>query len=156
MIMDVEVDGGKITKPIFPNGVISNDNRRIFVLNGEHKRIWRAENPNGHIGVCLKIDGGLITSTNQNKCDGGLLLDDNRLYLVEFKGRDYEHAVEQLKETKKYFKNNYSEYDFDFYARIVGKSFPKSSTARQKAIKVLGNNFGKKYKIFENQGHETI
>ena len=155
--MNVKKDGGKITNPVFPNdAVLSNDNRSVFTLRGEHRRSWSTENPSRKVGVCLKIDGGLIKSTKQNKCDGGLLLDDNRLYLVEFKGKDYVHAVEQLKETKKYFENNYSKYNFDFYARIVGKSFPKSSTARQTAIRALEKYFGKKYKIFENQGNETI
>ena len=84
------------------------------------------------------------------------MLDDNRSFLVEFKGKDYEHAVEQLKATKRYFEDNYSEYEFKFFARIVGKSFPKTSTTRQTAIRVLEKSFGKNYKIFENQGKETI
>lgn len=155
--MDVKKDGGKITEPAFPNeAVLSNDNRRFFTLKGEHKRSWTAENQNEHIGLCLKIDGGLIASTGQNKCDAGLLLDDNRTFLVEFKGKDYEHAVEQLKATKKYFEDNYSKFDLKFFARIVGKSFPKTSTTRQTAIRVLEKSFGKNYKIFENHGKETI
>ena len=155
--MDVKNNGGKITEPAFPtDAVLSNDNRRIFTLKGEHRRSWTAENPGSHVGICLKIDGGLIKSTKQNKCDGGLLLDDNRSFLVEFKGKDYEHAVEQLKATKRYFEDNYSEYEFKFFARIVGKSFPKTSTTRQTAIRVLEKSFGKNYKIFENQGKETI
>lgn len=155
--MDVKKDGGKITEPAFPNeAVLSNDNRRIFTLRGEHRRSWTAENPGYHVGICLKIDGGLIKSTKQNKCDGGLLLDDNRSFLVEFKGKDYEHAVEQLKATKKYFEDNYSKFDLKFFARIVGKSCPKASTARQNAIRALVKSFGKNYKIFENQGKETI
>lgn len=155
--MDVKKDGEIITNPVFPDdAVLSNDNRRIFTLKGEHRRSWAAENPTGYVGVCLKIDGGLIKSTKQNKCDGGLLLDDNRSFLVEFKGKNYEHAVEQLKATKKYFEDNYSDFDFNFFARIVGKSFPKSSTMRQTAIRALKKSFGKNYKIFENQGKETI
>lgn len=156
--MRVRNDGKKITDPVFPNDAVqSNDNRSNFTLEGEHRRSWTAENPDKRIGLRLKIDGGLIVSTKQNKCDAGLLLDDDRFFLVEFKGKDYKHAAEQLGETKKYFQREYSSFDFKFRARIVGKSFPKASTSRQTTIRVLEKNFGKNnYKIFENQGKEII
>jgi hypothetical protein len=156
--MSVRNDGKKITAPEFPsNAVESNDIRSNFTLNGEHNRSWTAENPGKRIGLRLKIDGGLIVSTKQNKCDAGLLLDDDRFFLVEFKGTDYKHAAEQLGETKKYFQREYSSFDFKFQARIVGKSFPKASTSRQAATRYLENNFGKNnYKLYENKGREII
>jgi hypothetical protein len=156
--MSVRNDGKKITAPEFPSKAVeSNDNRSNFTLNGEHNRSWTAENPGKRIGLRLKIDGGLIVSTKQNKCDAGLLLDDDRFFLVEFKGKDCKHAAEQLCETKKYFESEYSSFDFKFQARIVGKSFPKASTSRQAATRYLENNFGKNnYKFFENQGKEII
>ncbi|MBR6658526.1 MAG: hypothetical protein IKL19_00450 [Paludibacteraceae bacterium] len=156
--MRVRNDGKKITDPVFPNDAVqSNDNRSNFTLEGEHRRSWTAENPDKRIGLRLKIDGGLIVSTKQNKCDAGLLLDDDRFFLVEFKGKDYKHAAEQLGETKKYFQREYSSFDFKFRARIVGKSFPKASTSRQAATRYLENNFGKNnYKFYEKQGKEII
>lgn len=155
--MDIQNDGVIITIPAFPaDAVLSNDQRNFFVLKGEHKRSWTAENTNKHIGICLKIDGVLIANDQQNKCDCGLLLDDNRLYLVEFKGIDYKTAVIQLIETKKYFLSNYEDYDLAFHARIVGKSFPKATTELQKAKIDLKNNFGKNFKLFENKGSEKI
>lgn len=155
--MDVQNNGIKITDPAFSTDVeLSNDTRKFFALKGEHKRSWTAENPNKHIGVCLKIDGALITTTQQNKCDGGLLLDDNRLYLVELKGDDYKTAVIQLIETKKYFLSNYSDYDLAFHARIVGRSFPKATTELQKAKKDLKKNFGNNFALFENKRSEKI
>lgn len=156
--MNVRSDGKTITTPVFPTDAIqSNDNRSNFTLEGEHRRSWTAENPDKRIGLRLKIDGGLIVSTKQNKCDAGLLLDDDRFFLVEFKGKDYKHAAEQLGETKKYFQREYSSFDFKFRARIVGKSFPKASTSRQAATRYLENNFGKNnYKFYEKQGKEII
>lgn len=156
--MRVRNDGKKITDPVFPNDAVqSNDNRSNFTLEGEHRRSWTAENPDKRIGLRLKIDGGLIVSTGQNKCDAGLLLDDDRFFLVEFKGKDYKHAAEQLGETKKYFQREYSSFDFKFRARIVGKSFPKALTSRQAATRYLENNFGKNnYKFYEKQGKEII
>ncbi|MBR3981270.1 MAG: hypothetical protein IKJ98_08930 [Bacteroidales bacterium] len=157
--MDVQNNGKQIIAPTFQkNAELSNDIRKFFALKGEHKRKWTAENADNHIGICLKIDGALIT-TQQNKCDGGLLLDDNRLYLVEFKGKAYKDAVNQLIETVEFFKtnSNYSGYDFIFHARIVGKSFPRASTELQKAKVDLRNYFGeKKYQLYEQEGNETI
>ena len=64
-MMDVQNNGIKITDPAFSTDVeLSNDTRKFFALKGEHKRSWTAENPNMHIGVCLKIDGALITTTH--------------------------------------------------------------------------------------------
>ncbi len=155
--MDVQFSSGKITAPRFgANAELSNDARKSFVLRGEHNRKWTAENPNNRIGICLKIDGGLIANSNQSTCDGGLLLNDNSLYLVEFKGKAYDDAANQLAETKKYFKNNYGKYNLIYYARIVGKSFPKASTELQKAKRDLKNNFGNNFRLFENEGKETI
>ena len=156
--MDVQNNGKQIIAPTFlANAELSNDIRKFFVLKGEHKRKWTAENPDKHIGICLKIDGELITD-QQNKCDCGLLLDDNRLYLVEFKGKDYKTAVNQLIETMKYFKTNpnFSIYKFLFHARIVGASFPKASTELQKAKKLLREIFCGQYNFFENEGEERI
>lgn len=157
--MNVQNNGKKITDPTFPANVeLSNDNRSNFALKGEHKRSWTANNPDKHIGTCLKIDGALIATTEQNKCDGGLLLDDNRLYLVEFKGNNYETAVTQLVETKKYFERNYADYNLIFYARIVGRSFPKATTELQNAKRELNKkkNFGQNYRLFECKGVEKI
>ena len=148
--MDVQNNGIKITAPTFSIDVeLSNDTRASFVLKGEHKRKWTAHNPNKHIGICLKIDGALISNDQQNKCDCGLLLDDNRLYLVEFKGKAYKTAVSQLVETKKFFLSNYADYDWTFHARIVGKSFPKASTELQNAKLHLKSNFRENYQLFE-------
>lgn len=155
--MDVQNNGTQITAPTFSSDVsLSNDIRKSFVLRGEHKRKWTANNPNNHIGVCLKIDGGLIKDNQENKCDASLLLDDNRLFLVEFKGKGYDDAVNQLITTKKFFQDNYPDYDLLFHARIVGKSFPKASTELQKAKKSLKMNFKDNYRMFENIGEERI
>lgn len=155
--MDVQNNGKKITAPTFTADVeLSNDKRKFFVLKGEHQRKWTAENPNNHIGICLKIDGTLIAVNQANKCDGGLLLDDSRLFLVEFKGQGYNDAVNQLIQTRAFFMKNYADYDLIFHARIVGKAFPKASTELQKAKRDLRNSFGSNWKLFESIGSETI
>jgi hypothetical protein len=154
--MDVQFSNGKITAPTFEkNAVLSNDVRPFFLLKGEHNRKWTAENPNNRIGIRIKIDGGLIENSNQSTCDGGLLLNDNRLYLIEFKGKAYDTAAGQLVETKEFFKKKFGKYDLIYYARIVGKSFPKSQTNLQKAKRVLKSNFDD-IDFFENEGKETI
>lgn len=153
---NIQNNGIRITEPSFPADVeLSNDKRKFFVLKGEHQRKWSAENPDNHIGIRLKIDGTLIATSLQNKCDYGLLLDDNRLYLVELKGIDYKTAVIQLVKTKEYFQANY-DYNLNFYARIVGRSYPKATTELQIAKQNLRKCFGEKYRLLENTGEEKI
>lgn len=156
LMMNIQNNGIEITDPKFPDdATLSNDTRKSFVLKGEHKRKWTAENPKNHIGIRLEIDGKLIKSKKINKCDGGLLVDDNRLYLVEFKGQNYEKAAEQLIKTKEYFKLNYKNYNFIFHARIIGKSFPKASTDKQNAMLKLKSHFST-FLPFETEGTENI
>lgn len=53
--------------------------------------------------VKYKIDGGLINDPNEIKCDYGFYTkgDNNILFLVELKGSDYNHAIEQIINTIK-------------------------------------------------------
>ncbi|MBR4625560.1 MAG: hypothetical protein IKO56_08525 [Alphaproteobacteria bacterium] len=48
-----------------------------------------------------KIDGGLINDDNEIKCDYGFYTANDVLYLVELKGSDYGHAIDQIINTIK-------------------------------------------------------
>ena len=45
------------------------------------------------------IDGGIISEHEISKCDFGIFTEDNQLYLIELKGGDYKHAIEQIDTT---------------------------------------------------------
>lgn len=158
MKSDVKIQNKKITKPTFPvTSVIFNGEKSIFVLKGEHNRKWTGNNKKNLIGLELKIDKGLINSPNCKKCDFGLLLQDNRFYLVELKGKHYQEAEEQLIETKKFFthKSCYQCYGFTFYARVVCKSLPVTSTELQR-VKVELKKEGFYNSIFKENINEDF
>lgn len=78
----------------------SHDNRKTVVLREPREsRVYRLENPSQKELVVYKIDGGLISSNDVLKCDNGIYTEDDTLYLIELKGADYIHALEQLLST---------------------------------------------------------
>ncbi|MBQ2542642.1 MAG: hypothetical protein II554_04755, partial [Bacteroidales bacterium] len=118
------------------------------------KKTYTAENSCGKIGIRLQIDGNLYTATSTKKCDKGLLLDDGRFYLVELKGVDINTACEQLISTLTLLKNDYKDFDFNYYGRIVAKKgIPETNSLRQRAIKVFGKD---KFLLRENSLTEKI
>lgn len=60
---------------------------------------YRFYNKSGKEIVVYKIDGGLINNDTVLKCDNGIYTEDNSLYLIELKGADLNHALEQIKST---------------------------------------------------------
>ena len=65
-----------------------------------------------------KIDGNIII--DGNKCDYLVLNDDLKTaYLIELKGKDIHHAINQLDDTFNIMKSNLS--DYTFFLRIVYK-----------------------------------
>ncbi len=73
------------------------ENKRKYVLNNKHKQ-----------QICkLKVDKGIIQDEDVNKCDYAFLIcDSNSLILVELKGSDLLHAVEQIISTINIFGTN--------------------------------------------------
>lgn len=75
----------------------SHDERKIVVLREpKESREYRLENKSSKEVVVYQIDGGIITSNDVQKCDFGVFTEDNILFLVELKGADYIHALEQI------------------------------------------------------------
>ena len=82
------------------SNIISHDDRRIVVLKEPREsRQYRMENPTAKELVAYRIDGGLIGSNDVLKCDNGIYTEEDALYLIELKGADYIHALEQLLST---------------------------------------------------------
>lgn len=74
-----------------------DDNRSTVVLkDAREPRKYIAQNIRKKGIVVYQIDGGLLKDATQLKCDYALLTEDNHLYLVELKGSDYPHALEQI------------------------------------------------------------
>ncbi len=71
------------------------------VSASESGRKYSIDNKSKKEIVKYKIDGGLINDDNEIKCDYGFYTEDNVLYLVELKGGDYGHAIDQIINTVK-------------------------------------------------------
>lgn len=78
----------------------SHDTRRNVILNDqrEYPKYCLRNNTEQEI-VVYKIDGGLIKNNTSLKCDYGIYTEHDVLYLVELKGGDYYHALEQIQST---------------------------------------------------------
>lgn len=94
--------------------------------------------------VVYHIDGGLVSEQNTNKCDYGVYTEDDLLILIELKGCDYNHALEQINSTIDNFKRRKAQPS-RVCARIVASKIPSATTSNTvetklvKRLKQLGN-----------------
>ena len=78
----------------------SHDRRKEVVLKEPREaREYRLYNNSSKELVVYRIDKGVINDDDILKCDYGIYTEDNELYLVELKGSDYNHAINQLSST---------------------------------------------------------
>ena len=148
----IRTEENKIVEPSFGEAVLWNDNRSNFSFS-ENNKTYNAVNASKKIGLGLQIDGKLY-ATSTKKCDNGLLLEDGRFFLIELKGTDTNKACEQLITTLELIKDDYADYCFDYYGRIVAKKgVPQTNTSRQRAEKAFGKS---KFLLRENSLTEKI
>ncbi|MCW1968081.1 MAG: hypothetical protein KIH69_008180 [Anaerolineae bacterium] len=81
-------------------GLKWNDQRSQISLR-ENKKEYRAMNHERKILFCYHIDGEMIEhDSGQKACDYGLgVPTDNRLLLIELKGKNLAHAIKQISDT---------------------------------------------------------
>ena len=100
--MKIELDG-KV--PFFQayhasTYIVSHDDRNVVTLKEPREsRIYKFKNVSKKELVVYKIDGGLISDNAVQKCDFAILTEDDVLFLIELKGADYIHALQQLLST---------------------------------------------------------
>lgn len=77
--------------------IVWSDGRKIVSI-AEHGRYYRGNNQAQKKLSCYLVDDGLIKQGL--RCDFALTNDqENKIYLIELKGRDISHAAEQIKST---------------------------------------------------------
>jgi len=87
-----------------------------------------------------------IKTTDKPRCDYILLnITDLTIYLVEFKGRNIDHALEQIQETIELFKSQNPIKQFTFHARIVAQKTNHSSNLLKNKEKIV-QDWKKNYK----------
>lgn len=85
----------------------------------------------------IRIDGSLIRE-NVMKCDYGLWVDDGKMILIELKGSDVVHALEQLSNTHRILLENYKGWQFRYWYRIVSAKVSKPNLiSRTKTMRKL-------------------
>lgn len=78
----------------------SHDTRKNVALKEKREsREYYLHNKSEQEIVVYKIDGGLIDSDKVIKCDYGIYTERDNLYLIELKGCNYLHALEQILNT---------------------------------------------------------
>lgn len=122
------------------NGYLSScEERQPIIVSKDTgtNRQHRAINKNTCRVSKYKIDGDVISDASR-RCDYIVMNDDcKEAYLIELKGSDIEHALDQLEATAKRFQNELREYYVKY--RIV------CSRAKTQAI------YGSKYKKFKQK-----
>ncbi len=75
--------------------------------------------------TCRIRNDGFLIRENVMKCDYGLWVDDGKMILIELKGSDVVHALEQLGNTHRLFLENYRGGQFRYWYRIVSAKVPE-------------------------------
>ncbi|MEY3302501.1 MAG: hypothetical protein ACK5RE_09175 [Pseudanabaena sp.] len=128
-----------------------------LVVAEENKRKYILQNPSKKKVCKVRIDGCLVHSQNQRKCDYLMIVCESKLanyqesdiYFIELKGRDLISAVEQITQTINYFQTQKYKIMGKVFARVVLSKVvnPKSIEvdsrviALRKLMKKLGGNF---------------
>lgn len=74
-------------------------NNRVIVKSEGNAQV-RIKNDNEEKAVIIHIDGCVITGSDRQRCDYLILrCEQNKAYLVEFKGSNLEHAYSQIDST---------------------------------------------------------
>lgn len=74
-----------------------SDRRSQAVFNDlREPREYRAKNCDKKYLIGYKVDGGIITSYDVQKCDYALYTDDDKVYFIELKGGNYRKALGQI------------------------------------------------------------
>lgn len=109
------------------------------IVSSENGREHRAYNNDRSRVFQYKIDGEIISKNDPRKRCDFLVENESKgaLYLIELKGTDVEHAVDQIEETITSFADEFS--GFQLYPRIVYRR----NTHGVSSSKVL--RFKKKY-----------
>lgn len=127
---------------LLQNSIIAGpDSRKLFVLEEKSKK-WIGKNITQKIGFTFQIDKDFMNDIESKKCDKGLFLENNDVYLVELKGVDFNTACKQLLVTLDFCKQNLGSYNY--FCRVVAKELPSKNnyptSYRQLLAKLPKNN----------------
>lgn len=111
----------------------------IPLRESREKRVYRLLNNSAKEIVVYKIDGGIINNDEVQKCDNGIYTEDDLLILVELKGADLDHALNQISSTIKILLKQPSIKVKKLNARVVLSKVrvPDMLSTKEKQLKQL-------------------
>ena len=119
--------------------ILSRDRREtIKFKEPKEKREYIADNIHKRHVVRYKVDDGIITSKALQKCDFAFYVEDDRLYFIEMKGADYDHALDQIDSTITILLTNPQHTAASVNARVVLSKArtPDLKTNRERRLNV--------------------
>lgn len=132
------------------NYILRHDcSKDIPLREPKENRTYRLHNKSGKEIVVYQIDGGLIDNENVLKCDNGIYTEDDWLFLIELKGADVNHALDQISSTIDILLKQPCIKVKKLNARIVLSKVcvPKISSSKEKRMKqLLRKSYGGDYK----------
>lgn len=131
----------------FDEFVIDRPNKKTKIKLEENGKVYYGDNSTKKMHFTIQIDGGLIKSIEQKKCDKGLCVEEkngkDKFYLIELKGADLSSACKQLISTLEYMKVSFP--DYIYYCRAVVSRIPKAPklypTSFKRIKQIMGNRF---------------
>ena len=129
----------------------------VSLREPKENRTYKLHNKQKKEIVVYKIDGGLINNSCVLKCDKGIYTEDDWLFLIELKGKDLEHALEQINSTIDILLKQKSIKLKKLNARVVVSkvSIPKILASKEKKLKQLlyksygGGDYKKQSRLLE-------
>ena len=132
--------------------------KEVSLREPGENRTYKLHNKSGKELVVYRIDGGLINDENVLKCDNGIYTENDWLFLIELKGADLNHALDQINSTIDILLKRPNKKVKKLNARIVLSkvSIPRISASKENKLKQLlhksygGGNYKKQSRLFED------
>ena len=132
--------------------------KEVSLREPGENRTYKLHNKFGKEIVVYKVDGGLINDENVLKCDNGIYTENDWLFLIELKGTDLNHALDQINNTIDILLKRSNKKVKKLNARIVLSkvSIPRISTSKENKLKQLlhksygGGNYKKQSRLLED------
>ena len=132
--------------------------KEVSLREPGENRTYKLHNKSGKEIVVYKVDGGLINDENVLKCDNGIYTENDWLFLIELKGADLNHALNQINNTIDILLKRPNKKVKKLNARIVLSkvSIPRISASKENKLKQLlhksygGGNYKKQSRLLED------
>ncbi len=129
----------------YPREVVEQAGKIKEVVCEENKRCFRLKNKNDFFVQKIKVDNGLIKTgircdyaidVNESDCEKNNKNEElsKKIYLIELKGSDKDHACEQIIQSYTFFQQNYKAQSYHCRIVLSKDHAPKLLTPNQKRL----------------------